>query len=767
MTSFTDRAGQTDQNIFSIKDPHDFGLRISAKVKELTELAQGTPFALHYMNVGVAFTHLYGLDVEGTGANAAVITRSGEQGSIAEMRIPAAAGDLRKVWNIIVGPELAWTAVATTTDYASEARAITAKNALQYYWADKGVSELAKWAAFQMLAFAESALHIPWNDELGDDLAPEPILDAKGQPQLDEDGQPMMRILKKGDIDYRLVSTWDIIRDPSAKGFERLPYVIIREWQNKYDVAARCKDSDSAAAALTTSYQPSEIYRFWRPFMTMTSVKSDLIPVYYCYHKRTGSVTWGRQTEFLGSGHVIVDGALDRAYWKQLPLVRVAAGEYADTPFPYSKFSGVLGAGQAADALARDLLTNATATSGGVIWQEDDSSVPVLQLGGGPKVLTGPKGSKPPTPLVLQQSHPEHFKLLQTLRGESKQILGLDRLTAGEDIGANLSGAAMALMTSTSVQNNSQEQAAWGKFVQAIGNVTLAHIQHHMKEPRLIALAGKSRADLVVTTELSGDKVEGIDRLQVQLAPALQQTDAGKLEMAQLAVKQGWAKTPQQLQTVLDTGRLDALTEDLSSELMLIKGENEALSRGETVPVMLGDDHLLHLRGHRPVTSSMTARRDNNVINAVQAHEAEHIRRLQKTDPKILQLFGQPSLAPTPQQQPEVSPATKLSAAQLAVKSGWAPSAEAAQQVFESGKIDAAAAHVNPTAAGNPPPGVGVAPQQQARGSGPSMPTNPATGQKAGPVGGTAPGQLAIRPAKPAQPAHVPVTPFPPKPPIS
>ncbi len=414
MSSQTDRVSSTRDNIFAITDSHDFGLRISSKVKELGQVNQGTPFALHYANVGVAYTHLYGLDIEGVGANAAVITRSGEQGSIAEMRIPSAAGDLRKVWNLIVGPELSWTAVATTTDFASDAQAITAKNALQYYWADKGVSAKAKAVAFEALAFAECAMHVPWNEELGEDLAPEPITDEQGNPHLDENGEPAFRIIKTGDIDFRPVSTWDIIRDSTARSYDSLPYIIIREWQNKFDVASRCKDPEVANAALTAQYQPAEAYRFWRPFNTSTQLMSDLIPVYYCYHKKTGSVPRGRQTEFLENGSIISDGPLDKAYWKHLPVVRMSVGEFSGTPFPYSKFFGTLGAAQAEDSLARDLLTNATATSGGIVVAEDDSNTPPLQLGGGPKVLYFPKGSKKPEPLILQQSHPEHFKLRQT-----------------------------------------------------------------------------------------------------------------------------------------------------------------------------------------------------------------------------------------------------------------------------------------------------------------------------------------------------------------
>lgn len=749
-------SGSSSQNIFAIRDVKDFGVKMAAKVRDVGFINQGTAFSLHYSNVGIAYVHLYGLDVEGDGANAIVITRTGEQGSIADMRIPAAAGQARKIWNVIVGPELSWTAVATTNDFASKAEAKLAKDALQYYLVDKGVSPKAKAQAFEAITFAEAALHIPWNEDLGDPIAPEPLLDESGQQRTDDDGNPLFRILRTGDIDYRPISTWDIIRDPTAKSFDQLKWICVREWQNKFDVAARCKDPETAQAALSSSYMPQEIYRFWRPFNLNSAMQSDLIPVYYLYHKPTGSVPEGRQTEFLDNGAVITDDVLDEAYHDQWPVARMAVGEYSGTPFPYSKWFSTLGAEQAADSIDRDLVTNITSIAGNLIWSEEDADVPVNQLGGGgPRLMIS---KKKPEAIQLQLAHPESFKLSAQLRGIGGQIMGMDRITSGEDVGANLSGAAMALMTSTTVQNNSQEQGAWGKFMQDIGNITLKHIQYHMKEPRKIALAGQAQSDLVTTTELAGYKVKGIARLQVQLAPALQQTDAGKMQMAETALKEKWAKTPQQAQAVFDSGRLDALTGGLSAELLLIASENEALARGEDVPVMASDNHALHLNidgGHPTVTASLTARRDPRIVDAVQAHNAKHIEFLQKTDPKILQLYGQPSLAePPPQGPPPMSDSTKLGAANLAVKSGFAQTPQAAEAVFKSGDLTAGIPPPQTAQPGNPPPVPGApAPQAQQQAQAPKLPVNPSTGQPAGPVAGTMPPNLAVKPATPGRPS--------------
>ena len=86
------------------------------------------------------------------------------------------------------------------------------------------------------------------------------------------------------------------------------------------------------------------------------------------------------------------------------------------------------------------------------------------------------------------------------------------------------------------------------------------------------------------------------------------------------------------------------------------------------------------------------------VVAALQAHQDAHVNVLRNTDPAVLQALGQTPLAPA----------------------GMPPGAPGAPQM---------------------PPG--EAPETKTA----AMPTNPATGQQAAPVGGTMPPGLAVRPS--------------------
>lgn len=692
--SWLARKVQADGTIENDYGSDDFGQRCAGKLSDLTGGTQGPGSFMHWNNVAIAYTHLYGFDIEGVGANAALVTRSGDQGSVAELRIPAGIAMLKKAWNIVVGPELNWSAIATTTDYAAESQAIIARNSLMYYWDHEGVAETLKRVMLEAMGLAECAAHVPWDKTLGEDAGTEELPDGRE------------RILKTGDIRYGRVPTWDVLRDVSARSHADLDWIIVREWPDRFDVAEMQDDPDKREAVLraTADNAPTQGWAPWQAMRQYVQQQGDRLPVYYLYCRRTPAVPAGRQTVFLQDGTILEDGPLDERYAKLPPecigpVVIFFGDEYAGTPWPYSNHLATLGAGQAADGLYRDLLTNATAVCGPVVSVEDDmlDTAPPTQLGGGPKVIPRPKGTKPPDVLDLHSAQPEHFKLISALRNEQQQIHGIDNITAGQEVGANLSGAAMALMTSTSVQNNSQWQAIWVKRVQAVGNITLAHIKR-MPTPKRIALAGVARSALVTTTEVSGKDVEGIERVLCSIGGAMEQTEAGRYEIATTALKEKWVKTPEQFQEVRDTGRLDSLSEDLSAELLLIRDENERLSKGQSIPVVLTDDHRLHIKRHTVVTASIPARLDEKVTQATQAHIDEHLRVLRETDPSILSELGQQPLQPSAMPPPQ--------------------------------------------AAGPKPP---PTPQQQAQKAAPSMPKNPETGQPARPVAGAPSPALAIK----------------------
>jgi hypothetical protein len=99
----------------------------------------------------------------------------------------------------------------------------------------------------------------------------------------------------------------------------------------------------------------------------------------------------------------------------------------------------------------------------------------------------------------------------------------------------------------------------------------------------------------------------------------------------------GLVKTPEQMQQVIDTGRLDPITRASHEEYLLILRENEMLARGEPPPTMLGDKHLLHGAEHTVVIANPAARQNPAVVQALHAHLVEHYSLLFNVPPELVE----------------------------------------------------------------------------------------------------------------------------------
>ena len=121
----------------------------------------------------------------------------------------------------------------------------------------------------------------------------------------------------------------------------------------------------------------------------------------------------------------------------------------------------------------------------------------------------------------------------------------------------------------------------------------------------------------------------------------------------------GAITTVEQYSTVMNTGRLDLLTEGQEEETLTIQKENEFLLQGQPVIAMITDDHASHIRAHKSVLADPELRKDPELVQRVQQHLQEHIDLLRSVDPDLLTIIGQQPLSPpggSPANQPQQPP---------------------------------------------------------------------------------------------------------------
>ena len=219
-----------------------------------------------------------------------------------------------------------------------------------------------------------------------------------------------------------------------------------------------------------------------------------------------------------------------------------------------------------------------------------------------------------------------------------------------------MSGTAMALSASTSIQFTQEFQQSYIHCLEQLGESIISIYQTYADIPRTITIVGKSKTQYI--KEFNRDDLADIDRVTVDIGSPMATTAAGKVQIAQDLVNMQMISTPEEYLQVLQTGDLDPLLEGDTAELMNIRAENEEFIEGRRVPVIVTDNHLLHIQEHKAVLASPEARREESgILEVTLEHINEHIAMLQNPALAPLNaLLGQPAMAqPQPPQNPSVS----------------------------------------------------------------------------------------------------------------
>jgi hypothetical protein len=254
-----------------------------------------------------------------------------------------------------------------------------------------------------------------------------------------------------------------------------------------------------------------------------------------------------------------------------------------------------------------------------------------------------------PQPLNLTQTPLEIFSFIQMLIKNLETITGINSVTRGNPEASLKTGPALALVQSMAVQYMSGLQQEYVSLIENLGTSLVKLLQQYAMSERVINIIGKSNSSKAVM--FKGDDINAVSRVVVEMANPLSKTTAGRLEIAQQLISNRLLQDPEDYISIINTGNLKAATNKVFDEGMLIQEENEALMRGEDVPVFALDRHSKHIMNHRALAGNPELRKDPELMQRLNAHILEHITQLETTAPNILAMIGEQSLAPQPEPQ--------------------------------------------------------------------------------------------------------------------
>lgn len=559
--------------------------------------------------------------------NGARMNTGGEQNELTTISVNHYRNLLVHLETMTTSQKPAFEARATNTDVKSMAQTILANGLLEYYMREKHLDRVFKTAVKTALQLAEAFVSIGWNATGGNVYG----TTATGAP------------IYEGDLVYKNYGPQDVVRDFTLTSPQQEVYYILREWRNKYELAAKYPDladdilscdPDMLKIASTT------LYRYG------VDIESDNIPVYTLVHKPTPALPNGRYTEILDNDTVLLDGPLP---YEHTHVYRIAPDEESGTIFGYTVGFDLLPMQQNLDMLYSTIASNQQAFGVQNILVPKGSDLSTTSLMGGlNEIQYDPKLGKP-EPFSPVATAGEIFSHVDRIERAMETISGVNSVIRGNPEASLQSGSALALVQSQGIQFSINLQQSFGSLIEDTGTGSIQLLQTFATAPRVANIVGKSNRPLL--REFTGQDLSDVSRVLVDMGNPLTNTTAGRVNLADTLQANGHIVDPNQYIMVLTTGRFEPVVHGTQAQQLLIKAENEKLADGIPQRALLTDNHIEHIKEHAVIMASPEVRDDPNGPVAVDTldHMKQHMDILMDpANAMLLSLLGQQSLAPAP-----------------------------------------------------------------------------------------------------------------------
>lgn len=558
---------------------------------------------------------------------------AGEQGELVTFPVNHFRNLAQHIYVMITSNRPIMEARALNTDYKSMAQTYLANGILEYYMREKRLEECLKKAAELSIVLGSGYIKLSWNAMGGD------IYDT--DPDTEE-------AIREGDLEFTTLTPLDVVVDGTKENWDN-DWIVCRTFKNKYDIMAKYPELAEKIDGIPTKSDASA-YRL----SGFSNDDTDDVAIYEFYHRQTESMPEGRYMLYLDSDVVLLDTKMP---YRVIPIFRICPSEILGTPYGYTPMFDIYPMQEAINSLFGTILTNQNSFGVQNIYVPRDADINVNTLQGGMNII---EGNAKPEPLNLTETPAEVFKFLEMVIQNAETISGVNSVARGNPEASLKSGTALALVQSMALQFISGLQQSYVRLVEDVGTAVIQILKDFATTPKVIAIVGKNNRPLL--REFTGEKISSINRVIVDVGNPLSRTIAGRVQMAEQMMQMKLIKNPEQYYQVISTGKIETMYEGEMSELLLIKSENEQMTDGSPVITSPLDKHQMHIMEHRAVLADPELRKDQQLVQTVLGHIAEHLEFLRNTDPALLQLIGETPVAPVqmpgapPQGGPQAPP---------------------------------------------------------------------------------------------------------------
>lgn len=572
---------------------------------------------------------------------------SGQEGELTNTFVNHYGNLITHMVNMVCQQKLAYEPQCSVSDSEAQDQVKLAKGILYTYAnrPDMDLDGVLRNATEMSCVFGEAYVSVLWNKHLGRTIA---------YREPNQENEIVGNEIKEGDNEYRVWTPFDVIIDTTLPSNDLKSWIVLRKWENKYNVAAEYPDWSREIISL---YSGSGLADTQLSYSITQS--TDLIPVYYFFHHKTAAVPEGRFTKFIDDTIILSDG--DLAY-REVPLFRMATRQMWGSPFGYSRAFDLLPLQETIDRLSSAIITNqltfatqniAIAKGASLSWENLFGGLNVIEWD---PTIAGAAGK--PEALQLTSSPPEVFNFIKQTISDMGTIAGINEVVRGNPdltLKGQVSGEALAMMTANSIQFNSDIQKAYVRLAEQVGTATIHNLQDHafpeLGEGQTMKREGMSLSanNKYFNQSFTKKDIDKVDKIIVRYGNPLAQTTSGRMAIADSLIQKGMIRNPQEYFEVLETGDLEPMLESEEAQMHLIKEQKELLRKGQNVVASKYDNHPLFILEAMAILSNMDARNDPKVIASVQDFVEQHRmlwKQMSMESPEILGIMKIPILPP-------------------------------------------------------------------------------------------------------------------------
>jgi hypothetical protein len=548
-------------------------------------------------------------DPSGTAFGDDAFSITGDQNEMMTVRFNEFRNLLTHILNMTVSQKVALQTKAANSEPESLSQAQLWDGVIDYYlsqWRRSRSQKQLRKAVELSLIMSNGYVLVEWDA-------------AKGEPFVADQNGAMIR---KGDVSVKCRSVLDVVFDTNVEDEDELDWVIVRDFQNRYELMARYPDKAEEIKSLESKTEADMSGTQWG-----WDGETDLVPVYKFFHRSTVVLPRGRVVFSLSPDCILLDQ--DNPYTDEnneavIPLLTIRAADGLGSLFGYSPGNDLAPIQQAMNMVWSSIITNEAVNGVGNISVERGSGIAVQTMGGGVNVIEREPGTAPPEALTLSSNQRQSADVLSLVRGQGERISAINSAARGEIDSATkaASGRALGLLQAMSVQFHSSLQFSFQQLTQDFGNLLLLIVKRFAQTEQVISIVGEDEAARQVT--FTGESFSQVARVVCEPVNPLSKTLAGNKEEAEFMVQNGVISTPQQYITVRNTGRLEPLFRSEWSLNKLIDQENEMMMKGTNPPVLMTDDHELHVKEHLVLLNSPQVRMTGSILEVVLQHVQQH-----------------------------------------------------------------------------------------------------------------------------------------------